>query len=263
MSVGIASRALSIVGLVVLSAPTAAGTVAPSRSEIDPSLVLISSLDARDELSALDRETGGSSDDRHEPARVFLYSLAVPGSGQLVQGHKRGFVYLVAEAAFWTGFFILNGDGLDKRDAYEDFADARWDYEGYQAFFQENCADTCEMCPEIGCRRLAPCGSQEFYEDIGKYEVYWDWWIVEEGGPGTARGVRDVYWGMRKESNRDLRNARYFVTAAFLNHLVSAVDSFISARGARSPDGSAGDLSLEFDAADGGGGLSCAVVMRY
>ena len=195
---------------------------------------------------------------------LLFFSLAVPGAGQLAQGQKRGFVYLAAEAAFWTGFFILNGDGLSKRDAYEAFADERWDYEGYVTFWHENCEDVCEHCPEIGCRPLAPYGSQEFYEDIGKYEVYWDWWIVDPGeGPTSPRGVRDIYWEMRKESNLDLRNARYFVTAAFLNHVVSAVDSFLSARSARSPNHSGSDLSLEFDAADAGGGLSCAVVMRY
>ncbi len=253
-------RALLALGLaLVVSCPAGAEPAAPGRCGIAPSLVLISSLDASQELLALDRSSAGSSGGEHAPTQMFLFSLAVPGSGQFVQGQKRGFVYLAAEAAFWTGFFILNGDGLDKRDAYEDFADERWDYDGYVEFYQENCEDICEHCPEIGCRPLAPYGSQEFYEDIGKYEVYWGYWRPES----DWQAVRDTYWEMRKESNRDLRNARYFVTAAFLNHLVSAVDSFLSARGGRSPGYSERDLSLEFDMADAGGGLSCAVVMRY
>ncbi len=251
-------RALLALGLaLVVSCPAGAESIASLRREIDPSLALISSLDARDDLLSLDRGQGGASEDRHDPARMFLFSLAVPGSGQLVQGQKRWFVYLAAEAAFWTGFFILNGDGLDKRDAYEDFADERWDYEGYAAYYES----VCVACPDCdNCRPMAERYSQEFYEDIGKYDAYWDWWDPD---PETARDVRDVYWEMRKESNRDLRNARYFVTAAFLNHLVSAVDSFLSARGGRSPGYSERDLSLEFDMADAGGGLSCAVVMRY
>jgi hypothetical protein len=87
--------------------------------------------------------------------------------------------------------------------------------------------------------------------------------VDPSGGPTTPRGVRDIYWGMREDSNRDLRNARYCVTAAFLNHMVSAVDSFLSARAGRSPDHAERDLSLEFGVADGGDGLSCAAVMRY
>ena len=114
---------LLVVLVATTSCPACAEPAAPGRCGIDPSLVLVSSLDARDDLLSLDSGQGGASEDRHDPARMFLFSLAVPGSGQLVQGQKRWFVYLAAEAAFWTGFFILNGDGLDKRDAYEDFAD--------------------------------------------------------------------------------------------------------------------------------------------
>jgi hypothetical protein len=254
------SAVLLMLGL-ALVVPGGARAAGPRA--IDPALVLVSSLDAEEELLSLSRGASTDLADGHDPGRMFLVSLAVPGAGQLVEGHKRGFLYLAAEAAFWTGFFILNGDGLDKRDAYEDFADARWDYEGYQAYFEQHCQDD-PYNPAEGCRPLAPCGSQEFYEDIGKYDVYWDWWTVDPaGGPTTPYGVRDVYWQMRKDSNRDLRNARYFVTAAFLNHLVSAVDSFLSARGGRSPGHAGRDLSLEFDLADAGGGLSCAVVMRY
>jgi hypothetical protein len=252
-------------GLVIIVSRGACGaTEHAGPRAIDPSLVLVSSLDAREELLLLDQGDQGGAGDAQNASRMFLFSLAVPGAGQLVEGHKRGFLYLAAEAAFWTGFFILNGDGLDKRDAYEDFADVRWDYYGYQDFYTHTCGDTL-FDPAQGCRPLAPYGSQEFYEDIGKYEVYWDWWIVDpSGGPTSPRGVRDVYWEMRKDSNRDLRNARYFVTAAFLNHLVSAVDAFLAARGGRSSPGHAGrGLPLEFGVADAGGGLSCTVVMRY
>jgi hypothetical protein len=243
---------------VLAAAPVRAEVVRPAARAIDPSLVLVSSLDAREELLALDAGQGGASGDGPNAGAMFLFSLAVPGAGQLAQGQKRGYVYLAAEAAFWAGFFVLNGDGLDKREAYEDFADERWDYGAYVLYFEEHCQENPHD-PASGCRPLAPYGSQEFYEDIGKYEVYWPYWRPES----EWQAVRDQYWQMRKDSNRDLRNARYFVTAAFLNHLVSAVDSFLSARGEPSPDHAGRDLSLEFAAADVGEGLSCAVVMRY
>jgi hypothetical protein len=246
-----------VVVLLVLTGPAAAHAE-PLRPAVDPSLALISSLDVREELVALDPGESGASGGGQSPPAAFLYSLAVPGAGQLVQGEKRGFIYLAAEAAFWTGFFVLNGEGLDKRDAYEDFADEYWDYDAYVEHFDENCQEDPHD-PANGCRPLAPYGSQEFYEDIGKYEVYWPYWR-----PASEwQAVRDQYWQMRKDSNRDLRNARYFVTAAFLNHLVSAVDSFLSARSGRADDHAGRDLSLEFAAADAGEGLSCAVVMRY
>jgi hypothetical protein len=256
-----AVAALGVIPLLILGAASAAaGPAAPWGRPADSSLVLISSLDAREELSTLDRDAEGGRGGEHGATQMFLFSLAVPGSGQLVQGEKRGYLYLAAEAAFWTGFFVLNGDGLEKRDEYEAFADDRWDYEGYETYY----TDVCLNDPDAeNCRPLAERYSQEFYEDIGKYSEYWDWWIVEEGGPSTPHGVRDVYWQMRKDSNRDLRRARYFVTAAFLNHLVSAVDAFLSARRPEPSEFAAHDVFLEFDAADPDGGLSCAVVMRY
>ena len=38
---------------------------------------------------------------------MFFYSLVVPGAGQLAQGEKRGFVYIMAELALWGGFYLL------------------------------------------------------------------------------------------------------------------------------------------------------------
>jgi hypothetical protein len=237
-----------------------------------PDLALVSSLDARAELLAA---PGGTVvDSGPKPGAAFLYSLAVPGAGQLAQGEKRGYLYMAAELAFWVGFFTLNGKGLDEREDYESYADAHWDFEGYQAWYDENCTECQEeMAYDYECRPLAAYGTQEYYEDIGKYDTYWRWWSDSGAGGDNPEflDVRNEYWDMRGESNLHLRQARYAVTAAFLNHLVSAVDSFLSARrsgveGAASGDGApllAARPTLRFDPASGGDGLACALVFRY
>ena len=235
----------------------------------DPGLALVSSFDARDELVAAASDP--ARDGERSTGIVTLASLAIPGTGQLLKGEKRGYAYLLAEIAFWAAYASLNQDGLDVRDEYEEYARDEWHYEEYVAYYDQYCVDCGMDCPE-GCRPLAPYGTQEYYEDIGKYSVYWPWWELDgdEGVPGAEMSEDDLatrgdYWTMRKDSNRSLRNARYFMTAAFLNHIVSAADAFLTTRSAPA----AADLyserttGLVFDVADGGAGLRCALVTAF
>ncbi len=238
-------------------------------------LALISSFEASEEILSGASEGAGGSATEHNPATMFLFSLAVPGSGQLVQGQKRGFIYLLAEAALWTGFYVLDQQGLDERGDYETFADENWNYAAYVAWYQNNCIDCGDNCAgDYDCRPVAEHGSQEYYEDIGKYATYWRWWNVDgdEDDPGFVWddysdndiGVRNEYWGMRGESNDHLRQARYYLMAALLNHVVSAMDSFLSARSdGGGAETASGDLGLEFDVADRGDGVTCSLVARY
>lgn len=254
--------------IILTAVVTAAAGVAAAGA---PELALISSLDARDELlsSGAEADAAGSAA-QHNPALSMFASLAVPGTGQLVLGEKRGYLYLLAEAALWGGVLALDSKGTDKRDEYEAYADAHWDFNGYSDWYAETCVD-CDDCDEYLCRPLAEYGTQEYYEDIGKYDTYWRWW--NDDGDETYIDwreysdadvtFRDAYYDMRGESNRYLRHARYAMMAAFLNHVVSSVDAFLSARGGGRAAAAAPELDLEFDVADGGSGLSCAVVARY
>lgn len=240
---------------------------AETRSTASGGLALVTSLDARDELLEASAETG--SDPGVSPGVATLASLAVPGTGQLLKGEKRGYAYLVAEIAFWVAYAALNQEGLDIRDDYEAYARAEWNYDDYVAFYEEYCTDCGNDCPD-GCRPLAEYGTQEYYEDIGKYSVYWPWWEIDgdEGVPGAEPSdedlaVRGEYWTMRKDSNRNLRNARYFMTAAFLNHIVSAVDAYLtSGDRERGLDGEP-TTGLIFDVADTGAGLRCGYFRTF
>jgi hypothetical protein len=255
-----------VLAAVASAAPSHARTrAAPGTAD----LRLVSALEARAELTSLD--STGTADAEHDPARMFLLSLAVPGAGQVVQGEKRGYVYMAAEIALWAGFLTLNDKGLDERARYEDYADTHWDFEGYSAWYDANCADCAkERADDYACRPLAEYGTQEYYEDIGKYDTYWSWWSDSGSGSGAPEflDVRNDYWGMRVESNLHLRQARYSMTAAFLNHLVSSLDSFLSARRGRGagggPAGANGpEPRILFDTASGGAGLRCALVVSY
>ncbi len=260
-------RLAVVCAVIAALAPVAFGVAAvPNGTAARPDLALISSLDARAEFLSSGGSDVAFAESGHDPSKMLLMSLAVPGSGELVQGKKRGYLFLLAEIAMWSGFYVLDKQGLEERSDYESFADANWDLEGYMEFYNENCLD-CPHDYANGCRPLADCGSQEFYEDIGKYDVYWPWW----GGDGVpndptaeALELRNEYWGMRKDSNTSLRQARYLMMAALLNHVVSAVDSFILAGGhGTENDAAAAQVGIEFGVPCGAAGLSVAFVTTY
>ena len=261
-----ASCALPPVG----GTPDGEGAVARVYS-IAPELVLISSLDARDELL----EVGAGGVERgvagHDPTLMFLASAAVPGSGQLIQGRARGYIYLAAEVALWGGFYLLESKGMDGRDEYEAFADENWNFDKYTEWYNDVCGDCPPEGSETLCRPLATYGTQEYYEDIGKYRTYWRWWNID-GDEASIEWdewsdydleFRDSYVDMRGDSNLHLRQARYAMMAALLNHVTAAVDAFLTARGGTSPIDSVADLGLEFGVADSGDGLTYALTMRY
>ena len=260
-----------VVGVMLLAAVPAGAGDAARVCSVPPEFVLISSLDARDELleaGAAEFEPGAGA---HDPALMLMASLAVPGTGQLLQGNKRGYLFLLAEAALWTGFYLLDSKGMDERAEYETYADDHWDFAAYAAWYEATCAG-CDDCDEYLCRPLAEYGTQEYYEDIGKYATYWRWWDIDgdetyidwDAYSTADEAFRDSYYDMRGDSNRHLRQARYAMTAAFLNHVVAAVDAFLTARsGEPQQTGSGSDLDIEFDVADGGDGLRCALTARY
>ncbi len=261
-------RFLAALMIVLIAAPAlGARSTAVTARVVPEDLVLISSLDFEEELLEMASENGGTSggsETSHDPPKMLLLSMAVPGAGQLVQGEKRGYLYLLVEAAMWGGFYYLDKQGLEERGDYEDYVIANWNLAAYQDFFDENCLEDPYDYAN-GCRPLAPEGSQEFFEDVGKYDVYWPWWSGD-GSPNDVStedmALRDEYWDMRKESNGHLRQARYFMMAALLNHVVSALDSFFIAR-APADAASPADLGLEFGVPGNSVGLTCAIVARY
>lgn len=229
-----------------------------------PDLALDSAADSVESLLEASRAAADDAS-RRDAAKMFLLSLAVPGGGQIVQGQKRGYLYLAAEIAFWGAYYVLNEKGNEEVDEFKAYADTHWDFAGYADWYDIYCVncvgDTCGS--DYDCRELAPYGSGEYYEDIGKYSTYWRWWSEDGAGSWNPEylEIRDIYWEMRRTSNRHLRNARYYMTAAFLNHVVSAVDALLFP--GRRSEGAGGSASIEFDVPENATGLRCALVARY
>lgn len=270
MNAGYSMKIVATTALVVLvfRAAVAGGPAAPLDG-VRPGPPLAAAFASDRPILEASRERV-EEDSARKAAGMFLLSLAVPGTGQLARGETRGYLYLAAELALLGTYYVLETKGRDEVDEFEAFADAHWDYDGYSAWYEANCVDCGDSCGNsYDCRPLAPYGSGEYYEDIGKYSTYWSWWSDDGVGNENPEylDVRNVYWELRGISNMHLRRARYSLTAAFLNHAVSALDAFLSTRSEEkgSPPGETGTGSagIEFDVPSSGVGLRCAIVARY
>ena len=66
------------------------------------------------------------------PGKAFLYSLLVPGLGQLYYGSRMKPVAFVALEAFgWSQALKFHSNGADLTDAYEAFAGEHWIHDRY------------------------------------------------------------------------------------------------------------------------------------
>lgn len=187
-------------------------------------------------------------------------SVLIPGAGQWYADSKwMSVLYLGIEAVAITGTVYFNHKAASEVDAYEDYADEHWHvddwlnvydpavdpvthrstvYVDYRSYSPEVEADYTAMITDInnGYNLLEIEKDYHFYENISKYEQFkqgWDDWgetpeIASDPILGTyARySVNQYnYAALRRHANYIFDIGKYFGTAIFLNHFISAIDA--------------------------------------
>ncbi len=151
-------------------------------------------------------------------AKAFLYSLAIPGTGHLYAGYKRGWVNIGIEGLTWITYFYYHDRGTTKEDEFEAYADGHWDY----ATWISQCG--CQGSPEDSLiLEFRENNTQQYYEDIGKIPTYFGGWDDYNASTNNSAN-KNYYRGIRADSNNFFKNAHYAVLVAFVNRIVSAVD---------------------------------------
>jgi len=150
--------------------------------------------------------------------KAFLYNLAIPGTGHLYAGYKRGFAYLSVEGLSWATYFYYHDLGKSKEDEFEGYADAHWDYNRWIGACNCQGSDYDNLIKNFYANN-----KQQYYEDIGKIPAYFQGWVDYDASKMDAASRR-FYRGMRTDSNDLLKNASYALMVAFVNRIVSAVD---------------------------------------
>jgi len=223
--------ALTGLVLLVLAAPAAAESYL--WAELHPPQPRFGLADEGGETPAVAPAEVAEGPSGPTPFLAGLLSAIVPGSGQLVQGQSRGWLYLGIEIASWFAYFSLQDAGdqaLD--DAYAfvgdvEEADARWAWDRYH--------ENPPCGPGLGPRDFPAEDAQlqdlydssrgDFYVEIGDDNVYACGWVDQ-----AARGE---YNSQLSEADRLYGASDNVVVVVFLNHLVSAVDAAKSASSRR------------------------------
>jgi hypothetical protein len=194
-----------------------------------------------------------------------LASLLIPGTGQLLGGHTRGAVYLAAEALLITRALTLNSEGSRDQDRYRELATvvarAAYDpvlqdtvfeyYEQMGRWVESGPFDTDPgpaLVPPTDERtyngqiwRLArttffPDPDQDPQTDAPEYQRALAFYTSRAIGPNfrwswrNAGLEQDLYRQTIAASDDAFRGATTTLGILLVNHLLSAVDAFITER---------------------------------
>ena len=161
------------------------------------------------------------------PIVAGFLSALVPGSGQLIQGQRRGWLYLGIEAAGWFAYLAVHDAAKQGETDYQEYADVNWSLARY---------DTVGSCgPGLGpndrdSEREALLDDydnnrDQFYQDIGDDDVYACGW--------GSQSQRADYSSMIDDSDNLYNAAGYVIGGIVLNHVISGIDAAKSAASKR------------------------------
>lgn len=174
-------------------------------------------------------------------ALPVLASLVLPGAGEAMLGHKRGYLMMALDILAWTQVASKHSDGADLRDEYYAFADEHYSDELLVLAFVENPLPTIPGAIErdgVGQHYFSNVGAmtdvgdldqlplyvtveadrREYYENLGKWDQFvfgWDDFVnplFREGytptndpkidlGQTWVSENREIYRQMRADSN--------------------------------------------------------------
>jgi len=191
--------------------------------------------------------------------KAFLYSLAIPGTGQFyanaevrlfpilsliipplgkihVNSKIKSPVFLGLDVTLWALYFNYHGKGKDEEKKYRAFADEHWSEDEYLRWLVTHLgieSDTATYWdPEKQewtylSHHLPDKKTDQYYEMIGKYEQFsWGW--VDYDTTENFSLSRDSYLDMRRISNDWLNKAKYSAMISLANHILAAFDAAIA-----------------------------------
>jgi hypothetical protein len=169
--------------------------------------------------------------------RAFFYSLLLPGAGEYYAGSRiKPVVFLGLEALLWTGYFVYDNKGDNKKDEYIAYADAHYEWWNFMIWWN-SLSDTVQdkYSHELPWdeEQNTPIRSHEYYENIGKYDQFQLGWDDIDDDPRLISVIsdhRDAYLNLRKDSNDLYSIARTMVMLSLGNHIISAFDAALTAK---------------------------------
>lgn len=177
--------------------------------------------------------------DYKSPGKGFLYSMMVPGTGQLYSGSKtKAFIFMGVEALAWSGFMVWHNQGRKQEDNNNIYANSNWDANRYYNWLIETYGITSDtMSFEEGedtktfTHHLPDTKTQQYYEMIGKYDQFKYGWVdTDYLTKDSTSDYRNAYLLDRDKANSKFDKAKLGAIVSIANHLFSAFDAALSAR---------------------------------
>jgi hypothetical protein len=169
--------------------------------------------------------TGGGGMSKGIP---ILCSAVLPGLGEAILGHKRGYLMMAADIALWFGVKHYNDKGQEQQDQYMAYAEEHWSERKLEDAFDPFAED--EYIAGVGQEYYdvnhytdlslwvsRADDEREYFENLGKWNQFvfgWDDFTRPEDIPGftptgTSRDLsnpkvsanRETYRTMRDEAN--------------------------------------------------------------
>jgi hypothetical protein len=165
-------------------------------------------------------------------SRAMLYSLLLPGTGELYMGHKtQGKIHLGAEAVIWGGFIYFQYQGGLREDTYKELAQinagvmGEKDDDYYQAiaYYISNEDFNVDILREA--RFYYPESRElqlEYWEQNGYFgNDAWEW---------ISYSAMNDYYNVRTESRKSYRRSTLMIGFAVLNRMVSVVGLYVASK---------------------------------
>lgn len=174
--------------------------------------------------------------------KAFFYSLALPGLGQYYAGSRvKPLIFFGVEAILWSGYFMYDGKGNDKRTEYQNFADEHYAWQDFIVWWEglsENQQDSFSHTLPWDDERNTVIRNHEYYENIGKYDQFqigWDdipnhAYPPPFGDSAYYDGNRQTYLSLRRKSNDYFQNANTMIMLSLANRIVSAFEAALTAK---------------------------------
>jgi hypothetical protein len=182
------------------------------------------------------------------PGKYIIASLALPGAGEMWrQDRTKGEIFLWADAAIWVTYggltivgnarnqsaklFARNYSGAASSYGNDDYYVNLERYANSDAYNEDVRRDARELYPTDPAK-------QKEYADAHYYtgSMAWSW---------GSDSLRYTYWNERRSARSVLHTAAFFLGAAVLNRVVSAVDvAFFSETPAARPHSAPGTSAV-------------------
>ena len=185
--------------------------------------------------SAVTMAVSGALEPRKSPNEAFLYSLVIPGMGQLYTGAKHGYLYTAAEVGFLATYFILHNSAANTRDDYRDVVRQHVIFIGAGSFEDWDLIEDFEHATQYetwnhdyDSEATRKRTGKWYWEDLNPDLKDENHRVLEERGLGSK--YRLDAFDLRQKANDTFERSKFFLGLAILNHVISAVEARITTK---------------------------------